>query len=342
MGYLPSKNFIALVSSFLVVILTGYFGLKIWNSAPSRPQTTNSQSSISFLAAYKDASRDADSDNLKDWEEILWKTDVNKQDTDGDGAPDGEEVKDGRDPTIAGRKLANGPPAGGWSDAFLELEKARPKTAATPSTLTEKVAGEFAVQYLTALGNASPGGLDNFQQKIISESLIKSVASGIVTFKDTFLPSDIAVESNPSKDFIKNYLNAAGSFLDKNFMELDESEADILDRAINLSDFKELEKLSKYIQSYQRAVDFLKKQKVPSVYVSSHIEMINILNNAAAAVSYMQASDKDPVKGLLGLSIYGKQFSRVPNFIRSIQKQIKSDELNFFKTEGGYHFLRYE
>jgi hypothetical protein len=45
---------------------------------------------------------DADRDGLKDWEEVLWKTDPNNPDTDGDGTKDGEEVKEGRDPTKKG------------------------------------------------------------------------------------------------------------------------------------------------------------------------------------------------------------------------------------------------
>src|SRR3989338_8922620 len=43
--------------------------------------------------------RDQDEDGLKDWEEELWKTDALKADSDGDGTSDGEEGKEGRDPT---------------------------------------------------------------------------------------------------------------------------------------------------------------------------------------------------------------------------------------------------
>ncbi len=36
---------------------------------------------------------DTDSDGLKDWEEIVLKTNPDKPDTDGDGASDGDETK---------------------------------------------------------------------------------------------------------------------------------------------------------------------------------------------------------------------------------------------------------
>ena len=59
------------------------------------PETTNSVQSA-VLA------KDSDNDGLKDWEEQLWKTDPYNSDTDGDGTPDGLEIKQGRNPLVAG------------------------------------------------------------------------------------------------------------------------------------------------------------------------------------------------------------------------------------------------
>ena len=342
MGYLPSKNFITLVFAALVVLFVGWFVPRIWNNAP--PALKNQQTAATyFLTAYQDANRDSDGDGLKDWEEILWKTDPNKADTDGDGAPDGEEVKMGRDPTVAGAKSAKG----AWSDALKQPESASKKATTTPSTLTERAAQKFAVEYLTALGS-SPGGIDSFQQKSIADSLIKSVTGSAVTFPDKFSLSDIAVEANPSPAFVKTYLNAVGGFLDKNFVGLEESETDLLDKAVSSSDFTGLKKLGVYVAAYQKSVAFLKKprrpdgqEKVPAAYAPAHLELLNILNNTATAVSYMQATEKDPARGLVGLAIYVKQLERIPNFVKSMQRQIKSDGINFSKTDGGYHFLKY-
>ncbi len=46
--------------------------------------------------------QDLDSDGLETWQEELWKTDPNNADSDGDGTPDGEEVRIGRDPRTKG------------------------------------------------------------------------------------------------------------------------------------------------------------------------------------------------------------------------------------------------
>lgn len=45
---------------------------------------------------------DSDGDGLKDWEELLWGTDIHNPDSDGDGMNDGDEVNAARNPKEAG------------------------------------------------------------------------------------------------------------------------------------------------------------------------------------------------------------------------------------------------
>jgi len=326
MGYLPSKNFIALVFAALVILFTGWFVSLVWNSAPETSKSVSQTAATSFLAAYEDADRDTDNDGLKDWEEILWKTDSNKADTDGDGTNDGEEIKLGRDPAMAGP-----------NDKLKKTEEAPKTGTVAPQTLTDRIAQKFAVEYLTTQG-ASGGNPDVFQKKSLSESLMTSLAKDALTFKDQFETLDVAI----NKDIpAKSYLNELGAFLDKNFAGLKDSEIEILDEAISDEKFEELQKLATYVSAYKKAVDFLKKEKVPAAYVPLHLELMNILNNTAIAVSYMQATEKDPAKGLVGLSLYFKQVERIPNFSKPIQAQIKKDALVFKPAEGGYHFAKY-
>src|SRR5689334_1381538 len=69
---------------------------------------------------------DADGDGLKYWEEALWKTDPNKFDTDGDGTGDGQEVREGRNPLIAG-----------VDDTLTPIQSLDPKNIDVTSTSTE-------------------------------------------------------------------------------------------------------------------------------------------------------------------------------------------------------------
>ena len=326
MGYLPSKNFIALVSVALVILFTGWFVSLVWNSAPEKSKSVSQVVSNSFLAAYQDANRDTDNDGLKDWEEILWKADPNKTDTDSDGTPDGEEIKLGRDPAIAGP-----------NDKLKKTEEEEKPAAATPQTLTDRIAQKFAVEYLTTQG-ASGGNPNDFQKKSLSESLMTSLAKDALTFKDQLDARNVIINKDVPA---KSYLNELGAFLDKNFLGLKETEIDILDNAISTSNFDGLKKLDADISAYKKAVDFLKKEKVPENYAPMHLELMNILNNTAIAASYMQMTEKDPAKGLIGLSLYFNQVERAVNFSKSIKAQIKIDALEFKPAEGGYHFVKY-
>ena len=326
MGYLPSKNFIALVSAALVILFAGWFVSLVWNSAPEKSKSVSQVVSNSFLAAYQDANRDTDNDGLKDWEEILWKADPNKTDTDSDGTPDGEEIKLGRDPAIAGP-----------NDKLKKTEEEEKPAAATPQTLTDRIAQKFAVEYLTTQG-ASGGNPNDFQKKSLSESLMTSLAKDALTFKDQLDARNVIINKDVPA---KSYLNELGAFLDKNFLGLKETEIDILDNAISTSNFDGLKKLDADISAYKKAVDFLKKEKVPENYAPMHLELMNILNNTAIAASYMQMTEKDPAKGLIGLSLYFNQVERAQNFSKSIKTQIKKDALEFKPAEGGYHFVKY-
>lgn len=303
MGYLPSRNFITLVFAALVILFVGWFGVRLWRTAPGYTQPAGSQKLVagSFLQAYNDANRDSDNDGLKDWEEILWKTDPNNPDTDGDGTGDAEEIKQGRNPTLAGP-----------NDRLKKSEAATSgKTAtATPQTLTDKISREFAVQYLTAAGTAE-GALSAFQQKTIAESLIESLSRDALLYKDKFSLSDVKVAPNAS------YLNAASNFLNKTFVGLGDPELIILDGILSAEKYEDLKKLDAYVSAYQKTVEFLKKQNIPENYAILHLELMNIMQNTAVADSFMRVVDKDPARGLAGLELYLKQAERLQKFYQS-------------------------
>ncbi len=88
---------------FTVVLAAVFLMLKNENAARE-----GNHESREFIGAKKNFSRqfdfrkDSDNDGLKDWEEALWKTDPQNQDSDGDGTPDGKEVAEGRNPAVPG------------------------------------------------------------------------------------------------------------------------------------------------------------------------------------------------------------------------------------------------
>ncbi len=349
MGFLPSKNFIASVSAVLVVFLVGWFlNNFFWNASKveiSQKTNASEQQSVDFLAAYKDTNKDSDNDGLKDWEEILWHTDPQKADTDGDGTPDGEEVKEGRDPTVAGHKLpaspSQGGPDGSWSDALSKIEKERQNTVAssTPQTLTDKIAQEFAAQYLTAVGSSQGGAVDDFQKQSVAESFVESVSKSALLYQDKFSISDVKILENASQNQVRAYLNATGDFLYKTFTPLATPETSIVNDALSSQNFEGLKKLDAYISAYQKTINFLKNESVPDGYKNLHLELMNFIENTKTADTFMKSTETDVATGLTGLLVYQKQFERGAKFYFAIANKIKSDGISFSKTEGGYHFI---
>ena len=99
--YLSQKIILSLAFALIVILGAYYFG--VYKGRPISYQKGGGSGLVAkngggdnFLQG------DADKDGLKYWEEALWKTDPNNPDTDGDGTSDGQEVKEGRDPNVAG------------------------------------------------------------------------------------------------------------------------------------------------------------------------------------------------------------------------------------------------
>ncbi|MBI2020996.1 hypothetical protein HYS99_00595 [Candidatus Giovannonibacteria bacterium] len=340
MGYAPSKNFIALVSATLVILFVGFFITRVVlpEKKAKKERLASALNAIQkpeagFLEAYEDANRDTDGDGLKDWEEILWKSDPHKPDTDEDGTTDKEETKENRSPVVAGKKNSDG----SWSDAVKSAEVPEKTSTSTPKTLTERIARQFAVEYLTTEGVAG-GNINNFQKESITESLVESLSKDALLYKDKYATKDIKILDGASPDTKKEYLNKIGETLKKNLKGTERSEMEILNEAISMGKYDSLSKLDDYISAYKKSLEFLKNLNSPKEYAYFHLELMNILENTINADNFIKTTSSDPARGLVGLYIYSNQISRLANFYKSIERQIRIDNLSFKPNDGGYYF----
>src|SRR3990167_7988543 len=93
---MPSKKII--MPLILVTILGGGW----WFFPNTQKHPIENKIAAADNDAWKILSSDSDNDGLKDWEELLWKTDPRNPDTDGDGTTDNEEILAKRDPRKPG------------------------------------------------------------------------------------------------------------------------------------------------------------------------------------------------------------------------------------------------
>lgn len=342
MGYFPSKNFIAPVSAILVVLFTGWFitrviwdGSWMWearNEKNSKSADSQKRKTLSFEEAMQQVALDTDSDGLKDWEEILWKTDPHQKDSDGDGTNDGEEVALSRDPLVSALKE---------NDKIKKLEEERAggkNASSTQRTISEKAAELFAKQYFGAKGANQGNALSNLIKEKITGSFSYQIQKGLAAYKDKYSKKDIKISESVSP---KEYLNRLGGALNTNFKNVSVPEIEIMDEVAETGDFGGLAAIKSYLPAYKKTLDFLIKEPVPSAYASIHVMLLNSMQNTLYADENMIASESDPLRGMIGLQLYYRELARARLYLATLKNKTGEEKVVFADTEPGSFFNQY-
>ena len=137
--------------------------------------------------------KDSDGDGLKDWEELLWKTDPNKADTDSDGTNDNEEITLNRNPLKAG-------PDDKISDKEDLVAQEKAVSDSKQNTLTASYARKFLTEYMTL--KKQKGVLTDLDKENLVQSFMDNLEP--LTVNDSYRISSIKVSSESNEDEIKN------------------------------------------------------------------------------------------------------------------------------------------
>src|SRR3989338_1415814 len=333
MGYLPSKNFIAIVSSAIVVVFAGYFSSFVWKIGRA-PKIIVQNTVQSDQKPADNVSEDTDGDGLKNWEEVLWKTNINKTDTDDDGMPDAEEIAEGRDPVIKRELLASG----AWSDALKKPEEIMSDGPGKLNTLTENLAMEFANGYFSTKQAAGGQSLNTSTKSSIANALSLSVEQGVASYADIYSKKDVKISESADP---KKYLNRLGAALDENFKNIDGMEVQIAAVSAQTGQYEELAKLDPYLEAYKKTVGFLVKESVPPSYADLHLMILNSMNNTGLAVENLKLIKADPFRSLIGVQLYYREIARARQFFGSLKTQTEKDKITFGLADTGSFFNQY-
>lgn len=337
MEYLPSKNFIKFVGSFLVILGLGWLILFLWNnkndSSTSSGQASSGQANQDLE---KEENKDTDKDGLKNWEEALWKTNPEITDTDGDATNDGDEIKMSRNPKIAGTCSER---VEGCTDKLLSPEDiSKSENPDQPSTFTAKIAQEFGKNYFAGKGLAGGKDLSASAQQSLANSLTLEIEQGVAAYQDVFKKEDIKISTTLDA---KIYLNKFGSAFNKNFRDISSYEIDIIGLVLSEEHFKNTKLFDPLLIAYKNMVLFLQKEIVPESYSNLHLSALNIMQNTLFAVRSMKNIEEDPAKAIVGIRLYIKETERAQEFLKNLKEQIKKDGIKFEEKEGGYFFKQY-
>lgn len=340
MDYLPSKNFVKIVGSFLVILGLGWLVLFLWNKNSTGKTLSFDEKKPSVEEAEATASKDTDNDGLLDWEEALWRTNPEITDTDGDTTNDGNEIKAGRDPKMVGACTKKSDSQVECSDKLQNPEEISKKNdnSNEPSTFTAKIAQEFGKNYFAGKGIVGGEALSAQTQQSLADSITLGIEQGVAAYQDVFTKEDMKVSQFLSP---KLYLDKLGEAFNKNFKNITTSETDIINFVISGNYFQNVKLFDPLLEAYKNMVLFLKKETVPENYADLHLEVLNIMQNTLFAVRGMKNIEEDPAKAIVGIRLYQKETGRTQEFLKNLKSQVEKDGIKFNENDGGRFFTKY-
>jgi len=281
--YLPSKKFIYLSLSFLVV---GAILFVVFNVLFSKKSIFTSKKEghlgVDRLSVLKLAQEDTDKDGVADWEEALWQTDKNNPAT-FDGISDAKYIENKK--------------------KELNIDQTKDEDGLTE---TERFAREFFSAYVAmkASGEVDADTINNFSsalgQKIAYPSII-----------DQYSEKDIKIdESNEGQGDSKKYYTEMKKLFDEYRSSGMGEELGLVNSGLITAATTGGEDLyNQLINISEKYKEFAKKViqiKTPQSLAISHLKLANSSNNTGISVEDMALVARDPIVGLSGLSQYQK------------------------------------
>ena len=169
---------------------------------------------------------------------------------------------------------------------------------------SSKMAQNYFGQYLVLSQNGNQITQSDADQ--IAQNAISS--SDLVIQAKLYTTKDINVKPTNTQN-ISVYFNALGTSFSNNDVIIQQSELDILNRAVVSEKKSDIDKLDPIILGYKQILADLQKMSVPSEAVNLHLELLNNTNIVATDVENMKSTLSDPIKGLIGIKRFQGDYS---------------------------------
>lgn len=269
--YLPSKQFIILFGSVILVGVVVFFLFRIFGSKTEITQDVKMLATRSLVE-----NLDSDNDGLSDWEEPLWALDPSNPDTDGDGVLDKQEVEIRR------------------KDIKSQLGSI--EGLSEPKTETEKLARQLLT---VALNIQQQAGVD------VNPQDLQEVAAGFAEVLNPevvnlYAYQDLRVSSTKTP---QEYFNDMHAILGNVDFRKDE-ELVIFERAISTNRKNNLAELEDLVALYASVPEKIKKVEVPQDIAQTHLDYMNALTQMAVSLFSLAQYFEDPIISVRGIQEY--------------------------------------
>ncbi len=278
-NYLPSKKF----SKVLVVLLVGGVIVLILSKSRSLGTLTSSKKTLT-LTPEQIIEGDRDNDGLRDWEEALWGTNPDQQDTDKNGVSDLEEIEKKRQ-DIADQQ-------------GIDLSKEQENLNETDMFSRDIFASIISLK--------EKGALNQESIKSLADAAGKSF-SGNMDLADSTQMKDIAIQSDDTLEQKKAYLKKFDLLMVSYQKKGVNSEYRIFSD-YTLSDNKELlTELAAISPLYEQLSQEMKKVPVPSSIAQTHLDFINTTHKISEAMKNISTADNNELISTIGIAQYKEQ-----------------------------------
>ncbi len=286
-----------------------------------------SQNVLSFAT---EAEKDSDNDGLKDWEEGLWKTDLNNPDSDDDGTSDGEEVRNKRNPMKAGP-----------DDEYKSIEESPLKDIVKESaaekdlTLTDIFARDFVSGYfaLKDAGQYTAATRDKF-----IKTLFASVDNTLAEKKYTL--ADITITQKSDAETLRQYGNALGAVALRYRHLAERKELPVIDNAIKQNDPEKLSALLPILADYEASINAYLVVSVPLVAHEIHLEIINVDRATKDAIAELGKVFTDPIASSIGVKNYRQSMEKNVTITKNLKNFFLENGVSFQNNDPGQIFIQ--
>ncbi len=314
MSKLPNKKFILAILFASAIVAVSFFA-----SRQAPPVEQPEPVSKNGTSEDGPATKDSDDDGLYDWEEILWGTDVNDPDTDGDGTLDGEEVVQNRNPLIAGPNDLLYDNSGLILPGSTEEEMSEAKKEFYSMFLEQR--GE-EIREMTVLA---------LMQDFNNEEFVN---------REKYALNNLTLSSKNDEDFIRSYGNALGEIFARyaNKQDYPYDEVAIFAEALENKSPSGLFKLEFVSLAYKNLAEDLLAVETPMGAAENHLSLVNgycMLSETAGAIRFFF---EDPLRGGLAYETYVGQTALNQVAFFNTMLYFENKNIKFEETEPGSLF----
>jgi len=299
---LPNKKLVVIFVVVIVLFILVYFVKE--NLEKINYKTSNNKLNVvQNVLIKKIYQKDTDGEGLKDWEENLWKTDINNPDTDGDGTNDNDEIIQNRDP------LKKGP------NDFIQKNNSN-QDENKNLTETDITSRELLLGYLSL---KQSGNLTSENEKNLINTIIDKRFNN--QKQTTYIVSDIKITKNEDKKILQKFSDDLINILKENSNF--ESDIIILKKALDNKNEKELLKIDNSIKIYNKIKNSLLKITVPEKISQNYLIILNCLENIIQNSEKIKNTFNDPINSLVGVGEYTKNEKEITDNFLKIGKYLK-------------------